>query len=284
MRFARRVRAFLVGILLAAVCAGIACGKDGEGAEPGSLPASDAATIGASPVAAVSVIASIDPAPASEATIAESVTATEAVVTATPSPAEANTGGANGSGPAIVAAPVPRVAAGGAVSRMRIPSLGVDHGIEVLGVTAGNELDTPRNAVGAIGWYVVPAYPQLATPGTDGAAMFSAHINYNGANGPFANLSAIQGGADIFVTMADGSVYQYQVFAVRGYVITADYATAFRPLIDMVELIYTPARPAGEEWITLMTCSCGPGRIVNMNAQGFGDCVDRDVVVARRVL
>ncbi len=166
---------------------------------------------------------------------------------------------------------------------MRIASLGVDHPIEQLATNSRGELDTPRNATGAIGWYSIDNIPDFAVPGTGGNAMFSAHINYNGANGPFANLAAIGSGAEISVTLADGSVLRYEVFAKHGYVVNENYVTADRPLINMDYIVYTPNKPAGEEWITLMTCSCEPGRIIVAPGSLYGDCVDRDVVIARKV-
>lgn len=178
----------------------------------------------------------------------------------------------------------PPATSGPAVARLSIASLGIDYPIEQLGTTeGGSRLDTPHNETGAIGWYQLDYLPQFAVPGTGGASMFSAHINYNGADGPFANLANIAAGSEIAVTMANGAVYRYEVFAIRGYVVNANYITDDRPLINMDELVYTPGRPAGEEWITLITCSCDPGRVIVAPGSIYGDCVDRDVVVARRV-
>lgn len=172
----------------------------------------------------------------------------------------------------------------GNIARMKIPSIGVDHVIETVGLTpSGDQLDTPHNATGAIGWYSIAEYPNLKKPGFGGSAMFSAHVNYNGANGPFANLASVKAGDEIIVNMEGGPEYTYEVFSVRGYVIDPAWATESRPVIDMGLLIDTPNRPPGEEWVTLITCSCGPGRIVNQDANGFGECVDRDVVWAKRI-
>ena len=42
----------------------------------------------------------------------------------------------------------------GKVARMSIPDLGIDHPIEEIGIKPNeNELDTPKNATGSIGWY-----------------------------------------------------------------------------------------------------------------------------------
>ncbi len=171
----------------------------------------------------------------------------------------------------------------GNVARMKIPSIGVDHVVETVGLENGNQLGTPQNALGAIGWYSIPEYPNLQKPGFGGDAMFSAHVNYNGANGPFANLANVQGGDQIIVSMEGGPEYTYQVFAVQGFVVDANYVTASRPLIDMGKLIDAPDKPAGEEWVTLITCSCAPGRVIIPPGQQFGECLDRDVVLAKRI-
>ena len=47
----------------------------------------------------------------------------------------------------------------------------------------------------------------------------------------------------------------------------------------MGDVIWPSTRPADEQWITLITCG---GQIV-YHADGFGDYVDRDVVVLKRV-
>lgn len=157
----------------------------------------------------------------------------------------------------------------GRLARMAIPSLGIDYPIEEIGIKSNNELDTPHNALGAIGWYHI-----YSKPGFGKNALFSAHVNYNGSNGPFARLNKAEPNTEIVVQMAEGPAYKYQVFSKQRY----DIYT-----IPMGELIDRPAKPANEEWITLITCSCEPGRIINLNAQGYGECLDRDVITARRV-
>jgi sortase (surface protein transpeptidase) len=167
----------------------------------------------------------------------------------------------------------------GKVARMKIPSLKVDYPIEELGLKAGtNELDTPHDAIGKIGWYSI-----YAKPGYLKNAVFSAHVNYNGKDGPFANLRKIQDGDEIDVLMDGGPEYRYHVFRLKRYAIDLVYAGGDpSKVIDMGRLIDAPDRPAGKEWITLITCSCEPGRLINVGPDGFGECVDRDVVVAER--
>lgn len=157
----------------------------------------------------------------------------------------------------------------GAVGRMMIPDLGVDYPIENIGILPSNQLDTPHNALGAIGWYHI-----YSKPGWGKNAVFSAHVNYNGGAGPFYRLHQIEADAEIDIQMADGPTYKYRVFSKQRYDIYN---------IPMGELIDRPAKPGNEEWITLITCSCEPGRIINVDANGYGECLDRDVVTARRV-
>lgn len=158
----------------------------------------------------------------------------------------------------------------GKLARMKIPSLKVDYPIEELGIKMPqNELDTPKDATGKIGWYYI-----YKKPGWGENALFSAHVNYNGKDGPFAKLSKAVEGDEVIVTMEGGPEYRYKVISKVRYDIYN---------IKMGEIIDPPTRPKGKEWVTLITCSCEPGRIVNINAQGYGDCLDRDVVVAERV-
>ena len=129
-----------------------------------------------------------------------------------------------------------------------------------------NELDTPHDTTGKIGWYYI-----YDKPGFNGNAFFSAHVNYEGKDGPFAKLAQANQGDEIDVQMDGGPIYRYRIFRKQRY----DVAT-----IDMGALIWPKEKPAGKEWITLMTCSCGPGRFVLNPGSQYGECLDRDVVVA----
>ncbi|MEX0782239.1 MAG: class F sortase [Dehalococcoidia bacterium] len=159
----------------------------------------------------------------------------------------------------------------GKVARMTIPELGVDHPIEEVGIKQPeNELDTPKDATGAIGWYYI-----YDKPGFGKNSLYSAHVNYNGRNGPFAKLNnVVPESTQITVQMADGPTYTYLVFSKVRYTIYD---------IPMGDLISQPAKPPGEEWITLITCSCAPGRVLDPDGDGFGECLDRDVVTAKRI-
>jgi len=154
----------------------------------------------------------------------------------------------------------------GAVERMTIPSLGVDYPIEQIGLLPNNALDTPHDALGKIGWYYI-----YTKPGFGGNAVFSAHVNYDFKQGPFANLAKVQAGDEIVVRMDDGTDYTYRVFRKQRYDVNN---------MPMAELIWPSDRPADKEWITLITCG---GNFVPTQSNGLGEYTQRDVVVAERV-
>jgi sortase (surface protein transpeptidase) len=157
----------------------------------------------------------------------------------------------------------------GAVAKMSLPRLGIDYPIEPIGILPNNELDTPKDALGKIGWYNI-----YAKPGFGSNAVFSAHVNYYSGDGfkpgPFANLTKVEPGDEIVVEMANGQQYTYKVFKKQRYPVDT---------IPMGDLIW-PKKPDDQEWITLITCG---GNAVNVNAQGIGEFDSRDVVVALRV-
>jgi len=157
----------------------------------------------------------------------------------------------------------------GKVARMTAQSLGIDHPIEEIGIT-NNQLDTPKDAVGAVGWYYI-----YDKPGWGGNAVFSAHVNYNFKLGPFANLNKAREQDQITIQMDGGPAYVYEVFYLKRYDVNNI------PMGDLIEgVLEGVPRPAGEEWITLITCG---GRFQQTQENGLGEYLDRDVVVARRV-
>jgi LPXTG-site transpeptidase (sortase) family protein len=153
----------------------------------------------------------------------------------------------------------------GNIARMVAPSVGIDHPIEEIGIT-NNQLDTPKDGVGKVGWYHI-----YAKPGFGQNAVFAAHVNYNFKQGPFANLARIKAGDQITIQMENGPSYTYEVIFYQRY----DVRT-----IPMGELVSAPSRPEGEEWITLITCG---GRFQQTQDNGLGEYLDRDVVIAKRI-
>ncbi|MEX0783827.1 MAG: class F sortase [Dehalococcoidia bacterium] len=179
--------------------------------------------------------------------------------TSTPSPTpEATSAPVEGAGSAGGGEPV-----SGAVTELRIPALGMASAIEPIGLI-GNQLDVPKNPHNT-GWYSI-----YDRPGAGGNAVFSAHVNYYpNIIGPFNQLAQLGAGAQIIVVVG-GRELVYEVFSNQRYSVST---------IPMGEILW-PAVPAGEEWVTLLTCG---GRFVATSPGGAGEYLDRDVVVARRI-
>ena len=152
----------------------------------------------------------------------------------------------------------------GAIVRLSMPRLGIDHYIEPVSVI-NNEMQAPNDGVYAIGWY-----PDYTKPGFGQNSVFSAHETWNRSRGPFYSLHLAIPGDEIVVTMDNGIEYHYAVMTNVRYDVYS---------IPMGEVVWPSNRPKGEEWITLITCG---GRIV-YNDTGYGDYLDRDVVQARRI-
>jgi hypothetical protein len=150
------------------------------------------------------------------------------------------------------------------LSRVVAPKLGVDHYIQQVGIS-NNEMEAPEDGVYAIGWY-----PQFGKPGHGGNIMITAHETWNHLQGPFYGLHKAKLGDVIEMHMADGTKLVYHVISNKRYKVDS---------IPMGEIIWPTIRPQNEEWLTLFTCG---GEIV-YGANGFGDYLDRDVVVARRM-
>ena len=161
----------------------------------------------------------------------------------------------------------------GELVAMRIPALGVEAPIEAIGKVPGyDKLDVPRPR--NVGWYHIYDKPGFGT-----SSLYSAHKDwYPDIRGPFHSLTELEAGDHVIVVMDDGREYVYEVFLQRRY------ETGAVPMWDLVnphqaedpELL----RPAGEEWVTLITCG---GDFVQAYEDGSGYYVHRDVVIARLV-
>jgi hypothetical protein len=170
----------------------------------------------------------------------------------------------------------------GAVARFKFPKLNVDAPVEALGVNARGELDTPHSGHENtdVGWYdqsLVKDYGVGAKPGWGSNAFFSAHVYYISSKvcpnnpmacpAPFQKLTQAAVGDDIYIDMDDGTEYHYTVISRNRYT---------RDNVPMGALINPPERPAGKEWITMMTCGG------TLDSTGL-EYLSRDVVVAERV-
>lgn len=187
------------------------------------------------------------------------------VAAVTPSPVGfANPGVNAASFPAPPANPKPEPGSTRGISRLNAPKLGVNHYIEIVGIV-NNEMQAPDDGVYAVGWF-----PEYGLPGAGGNVVMTAHETWNHQQGPFYGLHNATLGDDVEVKMSDGRTLVYKVISNKRY--TVDN-------IPMGDVIWPNIRPKGEEWLTMLTCG---GRIV-YGANGFGEYLDRDVVVARRV-
>ena len=157
--------------------------------------------------------------------------------------------------------PNPPTASG--VARMRAPRLGVDHHIEDVGIVDG-AMETPADSQYGIGWY-----RPWDKPGVAGNAVFSAHETWNHMQGPFYGMHEARPGDEITLDLAGGGRIRYRVLT------NVRYAVDTMP---MPQVLWPTARPPGGQWITLITCG---GRLV-YDESGFGEYLDRDVVVAQR--
>jgi hypothetical protein len=154
----------------------------------------------------------------------------------------------------------------GKVAHIQLEAFGVDSLIEEIGISSDNQLQTPKDPH-KTGWYYI-----YDRPGWGGNAVFSAHVDYwPNIKGPFNRLDETEPGDRVHVVMEDGTRYVYEVFRLTRY----DVDT-----IPMGEVIWPTDRPAGEEWITLITCG---GTFVQTSSQGWGEYIHRDVAVARLV-
>lgn len=154
--------------------------------------------------------------------------------------------------------------AGGPVARISAPRVHLDHQIERVEVVGG-EMQAPIDGNYTVGWY-----PQFDRPGSGQNVVFSAHETWGHMQGPFFFLSSTRPGDDMFIDMADGRRFRYEVISNIRYQVD---------IMPMQHILWPPDRGPSEERITLITCG---GRIV-YGADGFGEYLDRDVVVARRV-
>lgn len=197
--------------------------------------------------------------------------------------------------PSVTSSPTAAPPSTAAVARMKIPALGIDYAIEPLGLLPTNELDTPHDANNKIGWYhsyvvtdasgtpsfhfegipdpaQVDGSTHILKPGYGTNSVFSAHETWNFKDGPFKNLYKANPGDLVIVDMDDGTENTYQIFSKQRYDIDS---------MPMGDLIWPKDRPAGQEWITLITC--GGNFVPTPGQNGLGEYTQRDVVIAERI-
>ncbi len=127
------------------------------------------------------------------------------------------------------------------VTNLAVPAIGVTSaGVARFGLDRFGRLDVPQDNQ-TVGWN--PAFTSI--PGRGRSTFFAAHFEYRGVPGVFFRLSSLRSGAEVMVTLSDGSRRRYRVTS------TVDYALG---AIDMSALLQGRE---GVESLVLMTCS-GP--------------------------
>jgi sortase (surface protein transpeptidase) len=120
---------------------------------------------------------------------------------------------------------------------LRIPSIGVDAPVDMLGLNSDGAVQVPAQPMHA-GWYT-----DSASPGQLGAAVLLGHVDFY-TTGPavFYSLGSLNPGAAITVVRQDGTGATFTVTAVREYP-KSDFPTA--------EVYYAPGDSAQ---LRLVTC------------------------------
>ena len=122
-----------------------------------------------------------------------------AAATSTPT-ADATTGFQDPASPLVTAPP-----AGAVPTRVQIPSIGVDTGLEDLGLGAQGELDAPVDWDSA-GWFT-----DGPVPGGVGPAIVAGHVDSTTGPAVFARLDELEVGDEVQVTLSTGGVSTFRV-------------------------------------------------------------------------
>ncbi|KKW35556.1 MAG: Peptidase C60 sortase A and B [Candidatus Adlerbacteria bacterium GW2011_GWA1_54_10] len=138
----------------------------------------------------------------------------------------------------VIAPAPPAATAAGAIvpARLRVPSLGIDAGVEQVGKRGDGAMGIPQD-YDDVSWYMFGG-----KPGGQGNAVFAGHINNSRTrSGVFANLSRIGIGDYIMITDAEGKTLIYVVREIQ--VVPADNAPA--------EEVF---KTSGPSQVVLITC------------------------------
>jgi LPXTG-site transpeptidase (sortase) family protein len=157
--------------------------------------------------------------------------------------------------PTAVPSPEPSIP----ISRLKIPRLGVDAEVVVLGIDASGAMIDPSTPT-AVAWYDFSS-----RPGSQGNAVFAGHVDYaNYGPAVFFNLANLRTDDEVAVGLADGTILRYAVVSKE------THRAADAPVQEIVG-------PTDNEVVTLITCG---GRFDSRSRE-----YDQRVIVrARRVL
>ncbi len=136
--------------------------------------------------------------------------------TRTPGAATSSTGQASGSASSSSTSSASwrggRVLPASPPTRVRIPSIGVDHsGLVRLGRTSDGGIQPPKS-FSAVGWY-----DRGPTPGQLGPAVIAAHVDSTSGPAVFFHLEDVAAGDAVRVTREDGTHLRFVVDRVRRY-------------------------------------------------------------------
>jgi sortase (surface protein transpeptidase) len=98
--------------------------------------------------------------------------------------------------------------------RVAVPSIGVDAPVVAVGVVVETGAMEVPSDVDEVGWYS----PGPAPGAGEGSAVLSGHVDSRSQGpGAFFPLEQVEPGAEVAVTLADGSTRAYRVEARRRY-------------------------------------------------------------------
>lgn len=126
-----------------------------------------------------------------------------ATVAPTTAPPRDGTAASGPQDPAPIEPPAPRT--GVSVTKVRIPSIGVDAPVELLDRDSSGTLLPPAQWQSA-GWYSAGVLP-----GQIGPAVIAGHIDSDAGPAVFARLNELQAGAQVSVSLSDGSTVSFRV-------------------------------------------------------------------------
>lgn len=89
--------------------------------------------------------------------------------------------------------------------RVKVPDLGIDAPVILLGLDQDQALEVPGNATDT-GWWTGGS-----VPGTVGPAVLAGHVNYKGQAGVFQEIGRMEPGDRVEVTLDDGTATAFVV-------------------------------------------------------------------------
>jgi hypothetical protein len=143
------------------------------------------------------------------------------------------------------------------IQRLIVEGADIDNSaILTLGLQAdGSTFEVPTNAT-QVAWYDFSGLP-----GEEGTApILAAHVSYRGQRGVFFDLTEAAPGTFIYLVMADGTAYKYEV------VFNRDIA---KTVLTWEDLGCDPTECFAEDSITLVTC----GGSFNPRTRSYNDNV-----------